>query len=110
MDEPNDAPADAADLLVIAGEPFSSRLIMGTGGAPSLEVLEPALAASGTEIDDGRAAPGRPGAARLGARRARPRRARVLPNTAGCFTARRGRAAPPSWPGRRSRPTGSSSR
>ena len=36
------------DTLVIAGERFSSRLIMGTGGASSLEMLEAALDASGT--------------------------------------------------------------
>ena len=35
---------------VIAGTQFASRLIMGTGGAPSLEVLEQALLASGTEL------------------------------------------------------------
>ncbi|HEX5906079.1 MAG TPA: hypothetical protein VFY56_03605, partial [Propionibacteriaceae bacterium] len=39
-----------ADPLIIAGQQFSSRLIMGTGGAPSLEVMEAALLASGTEL------------------------------------------------------------
>src|SRR3954449_7112127 len=39
-----------ADPLIIAGRSFSSRLIMGTGGAPSLEVMEAALLASGTEL------------------------------------------------------------
>ena len=38
------------DTLTIAGRSFGSRLIMGTGGAPSLEVLEQALRLSGTEI------------------------------------------------------------
>ena len=38
------------DALVIAGEKFGSRLIMGTGGSPSLDVLDRALAASGTEL------------------------------------------------------------
>src|SRR5262245_543581 len=38
------------DPLVIAGQLFTSRLIMGTGGAASLEALERALAASGTEL------------------------------------------------------------
>ena len=38
------------DPLLIAGEAFGSRLIMGTGGAPSLDVLDRALAASGTEL------------------------------------------------------------
>ena len=36
--------------LVIAGRSFSSRLIMGTGGAANLAVLEEALDASGTEL------------------------------------------------------------
>ena len=39
------------DPLVIAGEAFSSRLIMGTGGAPSLDVLGRALAASGRVLE-----------------------------------------------------------
>ncbi|HEX3206344.1 MAG TPA: thiazole synthase, partial [Propionibacteriaceae bacterium] len=39
-----------ADPLVVAGKEFRSRLIMGTGGAPSLEVMEAALLASGTEL------------------------------------------------------------
>src|SRR4051794_3512557 len=38
------------DSLTIAGQELTSRLIMGTGGAPSLEILEEALVASGTEL------------------------------------------------------------
>jgi len=38
------------DPLVIAGREFGSRLVMGTGGATSLAVLERALVASGTEL------------------------------------------------------------
>ena len=38
------------DPLIIAGREFSSRLIMGTGGAANLSVLERALVASGTEL------------------------------------------------------------
>ncbi|PSL50652.1 thiazole-phosphate synthase [Saccharothrix carnea] len=38
------------DPLVIAGREFGSRLIMGTGGAANLSVLERALVASGTEL------------------------------------------------------------
>jgi thiazole synthase len=80
-------PTDASDVLTIAGVSFSSRLIMGTGGAPGLEVLEQALVASGTELTTvamRRLAPGSPGSVldlleRHGIR--------VLPNTAGCFTA-----------------------
>lgn len=75
------------DALVIAGESFGSRLVMGTGGATSMSVLEQALVASGTELTTvamRRADPGTRGSLvdilrRLGIR--------VLPNTAGCFTA-----------------------
>ncbi|HAM27144.1 MAG TPA: thiazole synthase, partial [Microbacteriaceae bacterium] len=38
------------DSLVIDGVALSSRLIMGTGGAPSLDGLGAALLASGTEL------------------------------------------------------------
>ena len=38
------------DPFVVAGETFTSRLILGTGGTPSLEVLERAIRASGTEL------------------------------------------------------------
>jgi thiazole synthase len=38
------------DPLVIAGREYSSRLIMGTGGAANLAILERALVASGTEL------------------------------------------------------------
>ncbi|AXI77116.1 thiazole synthase [Peterkaempfera bronchialis] len=77
----------ADDVLTIAGTAFTSRLIMGTGGAPSLEVLEQALRVSGTELTT------------VAMRRVDPtvkgsvlevlarNSIRVLPNTAGCFTA-----------------------
>lgn len=76
------------DPLRIGGQPFASRLIMGTGGAASLEVLEGALKASGTQLTTvalRRIDPHAGGSVldvinRLGIR--------VLPNTAGCFTAR----------------------
>jgi len=75
------------DPLVIAGESFSSRLLLGTGGAPSLQTLEAALRASGTELTTvamRRIDPSARGSlleviTRLGIR--------VLPNTAGCYTA-----------------------
>jgi thiazole synthase len=75
------------DPFVLGGETFSSRLILGTGGAPSLEVLERAIRASGTEI------------VTIALRRIDPASSgsvvdvlertgvRPLPNTAGCFTA-----------------------
>jgi thiazole synthase len=76
------------DPLVIDGVALSSRLIMGTGGAPSLDALVGALRASGTELTTvalRRHRAGVPGSlfdliAEAGLR--------VLPNTAGCFTAR----------------------
>jgi Uncharacterized enzyme of thiazole biosynthesis len=75
------------DELIIGGEKFSSRLIMGTGGAPSLEVLDQALEASGTEITTvamRRLDPSARGSVLDVLRR---RGIKVLPNTAGCFTA-----------------------
>jgi len=76
------------DPLLIAGEAFSSRLIMGTGGAQSHEALEGALRASGTElvtvalrrVDVGARGSLLDVVRRVGCR--------LLPNTAGCFTAR----------------------
>ncbi|GGS54669.1 thiazole synthase [Planobispora rosea] len=78
---------DVDDDLIIGGEKFSSRLIMGTGGAPSLEVLDQALVASGTELTTvamRRLDPSSRGSV-LDVLRARG--IKVLPNTAGCFTA-----------------------
>src|SRR5919198_896594 len=75
------------DPLVIAGESFESRLIMGTGGAPSMQVLEEALTASGTELTT--VAMRRVDASARGSVLDVLRRCGigVLPNTAGCFTA-----------------------
>lgn len=42
--------ASPVEPLIIAGREFGSRLIMGTGGAENLAVLEEALLASGTEL------------------------------------------------------------
>jgi thiazole synthase len=77
----------ADDPLVIAGETFGSRLIMGTGGAPSLDLLEQALVASGTELTTvamRRVDPGTRGSVLDLLRR---HGIQVLPNTAGCYTA-----------------------
>ena len=41
---------DTTHSLRIADRTFESRLIMGTGGAPSLEILREALTASGTRL------------------------------------------------------------
>ncbi|MBU8577714.1 thiazole synthase [Brevibacterium luteolum] len=74
--------------LSIDGVELNSRLIMGTGGLSSLSVLEDALIASGTELTT------------VAMRRYTPRTGdslftllerndiRILPNTAGCYTAR----------------------
>ncbi len=83
-----DVRSDPADPLVIAGESFGSRLILGTGGAPNLDELERALVASGTEITTvalRRVDPSAPGSLFDLLRRTG---IRPLPNTAGCFTAR----------------------
>ena len=76
------------DHFEIAGTPLTSRLILGTGGASSMEALEAAIVASGTEMVTvalRRVSAGVPGSVldvcdRTGVR--------VLPNTAGCRTAR----------------------
>jgi len=77
-----------SDPLVIADVEFSSRLILGTGGFVSLDVLEEAIEASGTEM------------VTVALRRVDPAArgsivdvldragVRLLPNTAGCYTAR----------------------
>lgn len=78
----------AADPLVIGTRSYSSRLIIGTGGATSLDALAAALEVSGTELTT------------VAMRRYSPTDgsdlfevieragAEVLPNTAGCYTAR----------------------
>lgn len=75
------------DPLEIGEEQLGSRLILGTGGAPSMVALEQAIRASGTSVVTvalRRVTVGMPGSVldvceRTGVR--------VLPNTAGCFTA-----------------------
>jgi thiazole synthase len=78
----------APDALMIAGEPLRSRLVIGTGGASSLAALETAVRASGADV------------ATVALRRIDPEArgsvldvlercgCRLLPNTAGCYTAR----------------------
>ena len=90
----------AGEPWVLAGRTLSSRLIVGTGGAPSLDVLKRVLGASATALTTvamRRAAPAGAGSllgmlAQAGVH--------VVPNTAGChtasealFTARLGREA-----------------
>jgi thiazole synthase len=76
------------DPLDIGGEVLGSRLILGTGGAPSLAVLEDAVRVSGTELVTvalRRVDPAERGSLLDVLERTR---VRVLPNTAGCMTAR----------------------
>src|SRR5881628_719896 len=74
--------------FTLAGRELTSRLILGTGGFPSLELLREAIEASGTEL------------VTVALRRIDPAMrgslvdvleeagVKLLPNTAGCFTAR----------------------
>ena len=75
------------DPFVIAGVELASRLILGTGGAPSLQIVDDALAASQTAmctVAMRRVDPGTSGSILDVLDR---RGVRVLPNTAGCRTA-----------------------
>src|SRR5271170_7908728 len=83
---PNATPDE--DVLRIAGRTFQSRLLLGTGGFPSLELLAKAIALSGSEL------------VTVALRRVDPAArgslvdvladagVQLLPNTAGCHTAR----------------------
>ena len=75
------------DPLIIAGDRFSSRLIMGTGGAKSMDVLGRALDASGTELTTVAMRRVDPAARGSVLELLRTRGIRPLPNTAGCHTA-----------------------
>src|SRR5947209_13275966 len=78
----------AEDPLTIAGRKLRSRLLLGTGGFSSLALLADAIAASGSEL------------VTVALRRIDPHargslidvleqaRVALLPNTAGCYTAR----------------------
>src|SRR6201989_1986615 len=76
------------DVLTIAGHTLRSRLLLGTGGCRSLDAMAAAIEASGTELVTvalRRIDPGQRGSIvdvldRAGVK--------LLPNTAGCFTAR----------------------
>src|SRR5919106_982612 len=81
-------PRTAADPFEIAGEQLGSRLLLGTGGFRPLEALAAAIEASGSKL------------VTVALRRIDPEQrgsivdvldaagVRLLPNTAGCFTAR----------------------
>jgi len=76
-------------------------LLLGTAGYPSPQVLQDAIVASGTEVvtvglKRTLAAGGDNGFVAAIARTLRERGGRLLPNTAGCRSAR-GRQTPPSF-------------
>jgi thiazole synthase len=75
------------DSLVIAGEVVASRLLLGTGGMTSLAALDAALAASGAAVATVAVRRVDPGARGALLDLLADRGVRVLPNTAGCFTA-----------------------
>ncbi len=81
-------PEAAREELTIAGRTLRSRLLLGTGGFPSLAIMAEAIAASGSEL------------VTVALRRVDPASrgslidvlaeagVELLPNTAGCYTAR----------------------
>ncbi len=74
------------DALTIGGTTLGSRLILGTGGAPSLDVLERAIEASGTDtVTVGLRRVTDTGTGSLLEMLTRTG-VRLLPNTAGCYT------------------------
>jgi len=79
---------ETQELLAFGAHSFRSRLILGTGGVPSLDVLREALQASGADLCT--VAMRRVDAAQAGSILdvINDCGARVLPNTAGCKTAR----------------------
>ena len=81
--------AAGSEPWVLAGHELSSRLILGTGGVPSLEVLRRVLDVSGTALTTvamRRVSPVPEGAGSL-LSTLRESGVRILPNTAGCHTA-----------------------
>src|SRR3954454_21802901 len=87
QDTVHGVPEAEPDVLVVAGRPIASRLIMGTGGAANLEIFEGDLIASGTALTT--VAMRRVDAATgTGVLELLNRlEIEVLPNTAGCRTA-----------------------
>ncbi len=84
--------ASPPDALEIAGRTLHSRLLLGSGGFPSLELLAQAISASGTELvtvalrrlDPAGTLPGRGSLIDV----LSDAGVELLPNTAGCRTAR----------------------
>ena len=80
--------AREADSLTIAGRTLRSRLLLGTGGFASLELLSAAIAASGTEMVTVALRRVDPGARGSLTDTLGDAGVMLLPNTAGCHTAR----------------------
>jgi thiazole synthase len=76
------------DALTIAGRELRSRLILGTGGFPSLDALAEAIEASGTEMVTVALRRMDPGARGSIVDVLDAAGVALLPNTAGCYTAR----------------------
>ncbi len=76
------------DQLLIAGRTFRSRLMLGTGGFTNHEVLTQALSASGAEICTVALRRLDPAARGSVLDVLQAASVEILPNTAGCFTAR----------------------
>jgi len=89
MSTASPAAALEPEPLVVAGRSFGSRLILGTGKYRDFDTMAAALAASGTEMVT--VALRRVNLEELGKGslidRIDPQRYRLLPNTAGCYTA-----------------------
>jgi thiazole synthase len=81
-------PSKAADPLMIGDRLFGSRLILGTGGFRSLETMAEAIEASGTEMVTVALRRVDPGAQGSIVEVLDAAGVLLLPNTAGCYTAR----------------------
>jgi thiazole synthase len=79
---------EAADPFSLGGETFTSRLVLGTGGLPSLETLERVVRTSGTQLVTValRRVEAAAGSSMIGV--LEQCGVRLLPNTAGCQTTR----------------------
>jgi thiazole synthase len=85
------SPSSSADLLVVAGESYRSRLLVGTGKYRDFDETRAAIEASGAQIvtvairrtNIGQT-PGEPNLLDV----LPPERFTILPNTAGCYTAK----------------------
>jgi thiazole synthase len=80
--------APPEDPITIAGRTMRSRLLLGTGGFPSLELLAAAIAAAGSELVTVALRRIDPGARGSLVDVLSEAGVELLPNTAGCYTAR----------------------